>query len=103
MTTIIDWSISELERHTADGIVYNVHYRVDASNGVYKAGAYGSVGLEPPAEGDSVIPFSDLTPEVVIEWTKNVLGTESVEQVTAALENNINEQSAPTTTKGVPW
>jgi hypothetical protein len=38
-----------------------VHYTVNANDGTYSAGAYGSVGLEAP-EGN-VIPYADLTPE----------------------------------------
>jgi hypothetical protein len=32
-----------MERHTADGIVMTAHYTVDANDGTYSAGAYGSV------------------------------------------------------------
>jgi hypothetical protein len=35
------------------------------------AGAYGSVGLEAP-EGN-VIPYADLTPEIVIGWVQDKL------------------------------
>ena len=44
MTTT--WTISQLDRELADGYVNTVHYRVDATDGTYSAGAYGSVGLE---------------------------------------------------------
>ena len=103
MSTTITWSISDLERHAAGGIVYTVHYRVDATDGTYAAGAYGSIGLEAPAEGDAVVPFADLTPELVIGWVQDALGAEQVAQVTAALEAQISEQHAPTTAKGTPW
>lgn len=103
MSTTITWSISELERHTADGVVYIVHYRVDATDGAYKAGAYGSIGLEAPAEGDEVVAYADLTPELVTTWVKEALGAEQVEQVEAALASQISEQAAPTTAKGTPW
>jgi len=106
MSATITWSISDLERYTSDGIVYTVHYRVDATDGVYKSGAYGSVGLEAPAESDSVIPYADLTPEIVISWVKDSLNTENgdaVTQVEAALQKQIDEQAAPTTSKGTPW
>ena len=103
MSTTTTWSISELERHTADGIVYTAHYRVDATDGTYRSGAYGSIGLEAPAEGDDVVAYADLTPELVITWVKEALGTEQVEQVEAALASQIAEQAAPTTAKGTPW
>ena len=37
MTTTITWSIAQLERHTADGIVYTAHCTVDANDGTYSA------------------------------------------------------------------
>ena len=103
MSTTIIWSIAELERHTADGIVYTAHYRVDAADGTYTAGAYGSIGFEAPAEGDEVIPFADLTEAIVIGWVQSVLGEEKVTEVEAALQTSIDEQHAPTTAQGKPW
>ena len=68
-TTVFTWAIANLERHTADGIVFIVHWTLSANDGTYSAGAYGSVGLEAP-EGN-VIPYADLTPEIVVGWTKS--------------------------------
>jgi hypothetical protein len=102
MATTAIWNIAELERHTADGIVFTAHYTVDANDGTYSAGAYGSVGLEAP-EGN-VIPYADLTPEIVVGWTKSKLGgDEKVAEIEAALQSQIDEQRTPTTAAGVPW
>ena len=102
MATTTIWNIAELERHTADGIVFTAHYTVDANDGTYSAGAYGSVGLEAP-EGN-VIPYADLTPEIVVGWTKSKLGgEEKVAEIEAALQSQIDEQRQPTTAAGVPW
>jgi hypothetical protein len=93
-----------MERHTADGIVMTVHYTVDARDGsdTYSAGAYGSVGLEAP-EGN-VIPYADLTPEIVIGWVKEKLGNEEkVAEIQTALQGQIDQQRTPTTAQGVPW
>ena len=102
MATTTVWNIGQLERHTADGIVFTAHYTVDANDGTYSAGAYGSVGLEQP-EGN-VIPYADLTPEVVIGWVHDKLGgEEKVAEISAALQKQIDEQRTPTTAAGVPW
>jgi hypothetical protein len=34
-TTVFTWNIAQLERHTADGIVFTAHYTVDANDGTY--------------------------------------------------------------------
>ena len=98
MTTTYTWAIAQLERHTADGIVIVVHYTVAANDGTYVSSAYGSIGLEQP-EGD-VIPYADLTPELVIGWVQAKL---DVPAILAALQVQLDEQAAPTKAAGVPW
>lgn len=100
--TTFTWRINTLERTTADGIVTTVHYTVDASDGTYKAGAYGSIGLEPPADGEA-LPYADLSEDLCIEWVKNALGAEQVAQVEAALQAQLDEQRAPSKAQGLPW
>jgi len=96
--TTYTWAIANLERHTADSIVYTVHWTVAANDGTYVSSAYGSIGLEQP-EGD-VIPYASLTPEIVIGWTQAKLDVPAIE---AALQAQLDEQAAPTKAAGVPW
>ncbi len=100
-TTVVTWRISNLERETSDGFVFTVHYTVDAADGTYTAGAYGSLGLERP-EGD-MIPFNQLTEAIVVEWVKDKLGAEAVGNIEAALQAQLSEQHAPTKAAGLPW
>lgn len=102
MATTITYNIADMERTLADGIVYTVHYTVDAFDGTYRAGAYGSIGLEPPEE-DSMIPFADLTSDAVVGWTKDKLGEEKCANIEAALQAQINEQKTPSKGTGLPW
>ena len=44
MATTFFWRIANMERETADGFVFTVHYTVNAEDGTYSAGAYGSLG-----------------------------------------------------------
>ena len=98
MTTTTTWNIAQLERHTADGIVFTAHYTVDANDGTYSAGAYGSIGLDAPE--DNIIPYADLTPEIVIGWVQDKL---NVEEIETALQAQLDQQRTPTTAAGVPW
>ena len=102
MTTTYSWAIAQLERTTADGIVFTVHWTVAANDGTYASSAYGSIGLEQP-EGN-VIPYADLTPEIVIGWVQDKLGgDEKVAEIEAALQAQLDEQTAPTKAAGLPW
>jgi hypothetical protein len=100
--TVFEWNAAQMERHANNGIVTTVHYTVDAKDGTYSAGAYGSVGLEAP-EGNA-IPFASLTPEIVIGWVKEKLGgDEKVQEIEAALQSQLDEQRAPSKASGLPW
>ena len=101
MTTT--WTIKQLDRELADGYVHTAHYTVDATDGTYSAGAYGSVGLEKP---DKLVAYKDLTSDVVVGWVKAKLdadNAETVAKVEAALAANIAEQKTPTVGTGIPW
>lgn len=102
MTTTYTWAIAQLEHTTADGIVFIVHYTVAANDGTYDSSAYGSIGLEQP-END-VIPYADLTPELVIGWVQDKLGgDEKVAEIEAALQAQLDEQRTPNKAAGLPW
>jgi hypothetical protein len=99
--TEFTWAIASLERETADGFVFTAHYTVDANDGTYSSGAYGSIGFQRP---DDLIPFADLTEELVVGWVKEALGgEEKVESIQTALQAQIDEQRAPSKAAGVPW
>ena len=98
MTTTFSWAIASCDRNTADAIVYSVHYTVAANDGTYASSAYGSIGLEQP--DNNVIPYADLTPEIVIGWVQDKL---DVPAILAALQAQLDEQAAPTKAAGVPW
>jgi len=100
MATTFSWRIANMERETADGFVFTVHYTVSADDGVYSSGAYGSLDLERP---ESLIPFDNLTEEIVVGWVKDKLGDEKVAEVSVALQSQLDEKHAPTKAAGVPW
>lgn len=101
MDTTFTWNIANLERETSDGYVYTAHWTLSATDGEYSAGAYGSLGLERPEE--ELIPYEELTKEIVIGWIKEKLGEEQVESMESALQTQIDEQKAPTKASGLPW
>ena len=95
------WAIANLERETDDGFVFTAHYTVSAADGTYSAGAYGSIGFERP---ENLVPFADLTEDLVVGWVKEALGgDEKVAEIETALQAQIDEQRAPTKASGTPW
>jgi hypothetical protein len=100
MATTFTWRIANLERETADGFVMTAHYTVTAEDGTYSSGAYGSLGFERP---DKLIPFADLTEELVIGWVQDAFGAEKVTEILAALQAQLDEQHHPSKASGTPW
>jgi hypothetical protein len=101
MVTTFTWAVANLERETADGFVFVAHYTVSANDGTYSSSAYGSIGFERP---ENLIPYADLTEELVIGWVKEALGgDEKVAEIEAALQAQLDEQHSPSKAAGVPW
>ena len=95
----IEWKIEQMDRQTSNGLVTTVHWRANATEDSYSATSYGSVGL---TAGQSLIPFADLTKEVVIGWVKDKLGTEQVTAVEESLAAQIEAQKEPVSASGLP-
>jgi hypothetical protein len=100
--TTFTWAVANLERKLADGAVTTVHWTIQAHDGTYSAGAYGSIGLPEP-DPEAMIPFADLQPDDVIGWVKDHFGAEKVAEIEAALQQQIDQQRQPVTGQGLPW
>ena len=95
MTTT--WTIAQLDHQTSDGLVTTAHWRVDAVDGDYSAGSYGTVGFE---RGETFIAYDSLTEAQVIAWVKDKL---DVEEIEAGLQAQIDAKKNPVTATGTPW
>jgi len=95
----VTWGIANLDRNLADGKVTAVHWTVNADDGTYSAGAYGSIGLD----GEIDTPFKDLTPDIVIGWVKSHFGEDKVAEIQNALFDQLQAQREPKTGSGLPW
>ena len=93
----ITYTISQLDRQTSDGLVTTAHWRVDAVDGDYSAGSYGTVGFE---RGDTFTAYDSLTEAQVIAWVKDKV---EVAEIEASLQAQINAKKNPKTATGVPW
>ena len=102
------WTISNLERNTADGGVTVAHWRVTETETVgegddavtYSASSYGTVSFTPDASADGFIAFDDLTEADVLGWVYEEVDQAETE---AALAADIAGQKTPVTADGVPW
>ena len=93
----IIWTINNLDRETADGLVTTIHWGATAVDGDFVASIYNTQQLE---RGDSFVDYASLTEATVLEWLWSKIDKEVVE---AALTAQIEAQKAPVKASGLPW
>ena len=100
----MELTIAQLERTLPSGVVYNIHYRFDLTDGDYSKGAYGTVSVAGDPNADGFIAYDDLTETTVKTWVTEALGgQEKVDEIEAALQAKIEEDKNPTSATGMPW
>ena len=95
MTT--NWTISQLDRNTANGFVTTAHWQATAVDGEHTASIYSTCSW---ADGTVNTPYENLTPETVLAWVWESVDKTATE---AALAAQIALQKNPVTSTGVPW
>jgi len=96
MTTT--WTISQLDRKTADGFVTTAHWTATAVDGEHTAFIYSTASW---ADGTVNVPYADLTQDTVLGWVwANGVDKTATE---AALAAQIEAQKNPVTATGTPW
>ena len=104
--TTFEWNCKTVDVYPTEGeytdVVYNVHWRVtgvsdqlDPEGNAYTSTSIGTQVLDTSTITD-FIPFADLTNAEVVQWTKDTMGTEQVDQIEAGIESSINEEINPT-------
>jgi len=104
--TTFEWNCKTVDVHPTEGeytdVVYNVHWivtgtsdQVDPEGNAYTSTSIGTQMLDTSTITD-FIPFADLTNAEVVQWTKDTMGTEQVDQIEAGIESSINEEINPT-------
>jgi propanediol dehydratase small subunit len=89
--------INNLYRNTDGDIVTVIHWTATKEDGDFVASVYNTQSVE---VGDTVIPFAEVTEELVKTWLSDKLDMESLE---AALDAQIEAQKNPVTASGLPW
>jgi hypothetical protein len=95
MTTT--WTISQLDRNTADGFVTTAHWQATAVDGEHTASIYSTASW--PVD-EPQIPYDNLTPQIVLGWVWESVDKAATE---TALNAQINMKKNPVTATGLPW
>jgi hypothetical protein len=97
MAITYNWTITNLDRNTADGFVTTAHWTASAVDGEHTASVYSTVSW--PVD-EPQIPYDNLTAQIVLEWVWKSVDKTATE---AALLEQINIKKNPVTASGRPW
>ena len=99
MEVTYDWNCKTVDVHPQEegqtDVVYNVHWNVTGVEGEYSVTNIGTQ-IVPLSEGSTFIPFEDLTNEIVVDWTKEAMGEETVASIETSIANQIQDLITPT-------
>ena len=95
MTTT--WTISQLDRNTANGFVTTAHWQATAVDGEHTASIYSTASW---ADGTVNTPYADLTQATVLGWVWELVDKTATE---AALAAQIEAKKNPVQASGTPW
>ena len=95
--TTVNWTISQLDRKTADGFVTTAHWTCRAVDGDNMASIYSTCSW---SDGTVNTPYDQLTQETVLVWVWESVDKTATE---AALAAQIEAQKNPVTASGTPW
>ena len=99
----VTWTITILERNTADDGVVVAHWLASDVDGDHSGSSYGTCDFTPNAEAEGYTAYADITEAQAIEWVKASMGEEAVESLESSIAAQIEESKAPATSAGVPW
>ena len=107
MSVTNTWVIEQMDCYPqSEGqtdVVFTIHWRVNAADGVYTATNYGTVGVTYVA-GSSYTPYAQLTQQQVVGWVQTAMGPEQVASIESSLSTNIADQvNPPVVTPPLPW
>ena len=101
------WVISQLEcypeRDGKQNVVFNVHWRRQATDGLHMADIYGSEAIEMNPES-KFISFDKLTKATVETWLESAMGVERIAEMDAMLDAQIAvKANPPVISPSLPW
>jgi hypothetical protein len=107
MSVAIEWIIEQMDCYPTCGgqtdVVFNVHWRVNATDGPGNATSYGTAGVTYDA-GSPYTPYADLTQSQVVGWVRAALGSEQVDAIENSLAGSLAKKAShPVASPALPW
>jgi hypothetical protein len=105
MTTT--WQIAQLKRKPDTELVFEVTYIMNFTHEQESDRHVGMVKLTGDPTDPSFIPYENLTEATILQWVKDELGQEKIDQIEAdalaRLQADHNKRTNPEFLTGLPW
>lgn len=98
--TTFNWTIETCEHEVATGGITVAHWRVQAEDGDYTTGAYGTVSFTPDVNAAGFVSYDQVTEAEVLAWVWASVNKTKIEE---NLQTQINVLKNPVVTSGKPW
>ncbi len=102
MTDTFTWHISNLDRRLADGFIERSYWNLTATRGEFVTGLGGNVVFTEP-DPAKFVPYSQVTEDLAIQWTRQSIGDEQLDLLNERLEHELDLLENPVEGNGVPW
>lgn len=101
------WVVTNMDCYSSkegnSNVVFNVKWSITADDGSNKATYCGGQDIEYNPD-DTFIQYENLTEEQVLDWVKNILGSEEINRITASLNAHLlTLANPPVVTLALPW
>ena len=94
------WKVKNLNRELIDGYVFSADWMFFASVEDHTRSISGSTKFD---RGDDMIPYEELTEDLIIEWIRYQVGNQHIDSMKRALSSEIMKMYAPESDSGTPW
>jgi hypothetical protein len=84
--TTFTWAIANMEHYTSDGVVFTIATTPSTLKTAPTAPAPMAASDWRSPNPSNMIPYADLTEEIVVGWVKDHFGEEKVGEIEAALQ-----------------
>lgn len=95
---MVTWTIENMERLVADGMVIRVDWRVSETDGDVTEFTCNNTTFDTP--GDPFVPYEELTEAQVLGW---VQATDLAQATAADVHARVQAALTPTVASGLPW
>lgn len=101
------WSIKKIDclsnANNQTNVVFRLHWNCQATDGTYISNTFGTQDIE-FKEGETFIPYEELTEVDVLIWLKEALGQQKVLDIQNHCDTQIQELQAPViVSPALPW